>query len=339
MASEVVKIEQMRRSVSLACPFYNEGGSVQLFFARVVPVLESLGLPFEIVCVNDGSRDTTLEELIRSQAADSRIVVVDLSRNFGKEAALTAAIDYAQGDAVIPIDADLQDPPELIPELVSKWQEGYDVVAARRVNRDSDGLFKRVTAGWFYRVHNSISEIDVPANIGDFRLMDRRVVESLKSLPERRRYMKGLFAWVGFRTAVVDYVRETRAAGTTKFSGWRLWNLALEGITSFSTVPLRLWTYIGTAVALLSFLYGSVIVLRTLILGIDVPGYASLLSVMLFLGGVQLIGIGVLGEYIGRIYSETKQRPVYVVREALGHSHGSRPISADGADPKRVLSA
>lgn len=327
----------MQRSVSLACPFYNEGGSVPLFFARVVPVLESLGLPFEIVCVNDGSSDTTLEELLRAQTADSRIVVVDLSRNFGKEAALTAAIDHARGDAVIPIDADLQDPPELIPELVSKWREGYEVVVARRVNRDSDGLFKRLTAGWFYRLHNSIAEIDVPANVGDFRLMDRRVVENLKTLPERRRYMKGLFAWVGFRTAMVEYARDYRAAGTTKFSGWRLWNLALEGITSFSTVPLRLWTYIGCAVALLSFLYGSFIVLRTLILGIDVPGYASLLSVVLFLGGIQLIGIGVLGEYIGRIYSETKQRPVYVVRDVFGGSHESRPVSGDGPDPKRAL--
>ena len=327
----------MQRSVSLACPFYNEAGSVPLFFARVVPVLESLGLPFEIVCVNDGSSDTTLEELLRAQAADSRIVVVDLSRNFGKEAALTAAIDHARGDAVIPIDADLQDPPELIPQLVSKWREGYEVVAARRVNRDSDGLFKRLTAGWFYRLHNSIAEIDVPANVGDFRLMDRRVVDSLKSLPERRRYMKGLFAWVGFRTAVVEYSRDARVAGATKFPGWRLWNLALEGITSFSTVPLRLWTYIGSAVAMLSFLYGSFIILRTLILGIDVPGYASLLSVVLFLGGIQLIGIGVLGEYIGRIYSETKQRPVYVVRDVFGGSHESRPLSGDGPDPKRAL--
>jgi glycosyltransferase involved in cell wall biosynthesis len=327
----------MQRSLSLACPFYNEGGSVQLFFARVVPVLEGLGLPFEIVCVNDGSSDTTLEELLRAQAADSRIVVIDLSRNFGKEAALTAAIDHARGDAVIPIDADLQDPPELIPQLVSKWREGYEVVAARRANRDSDGLLKRVTAGWFYRLHNSIAEIDVPANVGDFRLMDRRVVENLKTLPERRRYMKGLFAWVGFRTAMVEYARDSRAAGTTKFSGWRLWNLALEGITSFSTVPLRLWTYIGGAVALLSFLYGSFIIVRTLILGVDVPGYASLLSVVLFLGGIQLIGIGVLGEYIGRIYSETKQRPVYVVRDVFGGSHESRPVSGDGADPKRAL--
>jgi glycosyltransferase involved in cell wall biosynthesis len=271
----------MKRSVSLACPFYNECGSVALFFKRVVPVLESLALPFEIVCVNDGSKDTTLQELMRARAVDDRILVVDLSRNFGKEAALTAAIDYAQGDAVIPIDADLQDPPELIPSLVGKWLEGYEVVVARRANRDNDGLVKRVTAGWFYRLHNAISEIGVPENVGDFRLMDRRVVEILKGLPERRRFMKGLFAWVGFRSAVVEYTRDARAVGTTKFSGWRLWNLALEGITSFSTVPLRLWTYLGSAVALLSFVYGSFIIGRTLVLGVDVPGYASLLSVVL----------------------------------------------------------
>jgi glycosyltransferase involved in cell wall biosynthesis len=323
--------------ISLACPFYNESGMVTLFFSRVVPVLESVGLAFEIVCVNDGSKDATLEELLRGQAADGRIVVVDLSRNFGKEAALTAAIDHARGDAVIPIDADLQDPPELIPSLVNKWLEGFDVVVAHRLNRSSDGLMKRMTAEWFYRIHNAISEIDVPANVGDFRLMDRRVVEVLKRLPERRRFMKGLFAWVGFRTAVVEYTRDARAVGRTKFSAWRLWNLALEGITSFSTVPLRLWTYIGSGVALLAFLYGSFIVARTLILGVDVPGYASLLSVILFLGGIQLIGIGVLGEYIGRVYGETKHRPVYVVREVYGGSHESRLVSGDGRDSARTL--
>jgi glycosyltransferase involved in cell wall biosynthesis len=327
----------MRPRISLACPFYNEGGMVALFFSRVIPVLERVGLAFEIVCVNDGSKDATLEELLRAQAADARIVVVDLSRNFGKEAALTAAIDHSRGDAVIPIDADLQDPPELIPSLVSKWQEGYDVVVARRADRSRDGLMKRLTAEWFYRVHNAISEIEVPANVGDYRLMDRRVVEVLKRLPERRRFMKGLFAWVGFRTAVVEYTRAARAVGWTKFSAWRLWNLALEGITSFSTVPLRLWTYIGSGVALLAFLYGSFIVARTLVLGVDVPGYASLLSVILFLGGIQLIGIGVLGEYIGRVYSEAKHRPVYVVREVYGGSHESRSVSGDGRDSAQTL--
>lgn len=326
-------------SVSLVCPFYNESGAVALFFARVLPVLESLGRPFEIVCVNDGSTDSTLEELLDAQAVDPRVVVVDLSRNFGKEAALSAALDHARGDAVIPIDADLQDPPELIPALVDRWRQGYEMVVARRANRDSDGLFKRLTAGWFYRVHNAIADVSLPENVGDFRLLDRSVVDALQRLPERRRFMKGLFAWVGFRVAVVDYARAARSAGASKFSGWRLWNLAVESITSFSTVPLRLWAYVGALVAVLSFLYASFIVLRTLVLGVDVPGYASLLTVMLFLGGVQLIGIGVLGEYIGRIYNETKHRPLYIVRELYGGAHESRAVSGDGASPARSLVA
>jgi len=337
-AGESRKVQpDLRRTISVACPFYNEAAAVARFFARIIPVLESLHLPFEIICVNDGSQDATLEQLKCAQAADPRIIVVDLSRNFGKEAALTAAIDHARGDAVIPIDADLQDPPELIPALVRKWREGYELVVARRANRDSDRLIKRLSAGWFYRVHNAICEIEIPRNVGDFRLMDRRVVDSLKRLPERRRFMKGLFAWVGFDTAVVDYTRERRAGGSSKFSGWRLWNLALEGITSFSTVPLRLWTYVGFAVALTFFLYASFIVVRTLILGVDVPGYASLLSVILFLGGIQLIGIGVLGEYIGGIYSETKRRPVYVVRDIYGAWHESRTLSGDGQGPTNAL--
>jgi glycosyltransferase involved in cell wall biosynthesis len=215
---------------------------------------------------------------------------------------------------------------------VSKWRDGYDVVAARRASREHDSALKRLSAAWFYRVHNAISEIEVPANVGDFRLMDRRVVEALRRLPERRRYMKGLFAWVGFRSVALEYSRPGRVAGDTKFSGWRLWNLALEGITSFSTAPLRLWTYVGSAVALLAIVYAIYIVIRTLVRGIDVPGYASLVSVILFLGGVQLIGIGVLGEYIGRIYGETKQRPVYIVRNVWRApvEHGGPANSSPG---------
>jgi glycosyltransferase involved in cell wall biosynthesis len=311
-------MQPIKSGISLACPFFNEEAAVPLFFSRVIPVLESIGLPFEIVCVNDGSSDGTLKQLLDAQGTDRRIIVVDLSRNFGKEAALTAAIDHARGDAVIPIDADLQDPPELIPLLVKKWEQGYEVVLAQRSNRENDHLLKRLTAEWFYQFHNLIADTSIPVNVGDFRLIDRKVVDTLKALPERRRFMKGLFAWVGFRTAAVEYVRDARTTGTTKFSGWRLWNLALEGITSFSTVPLRLWTYIGCAVAVISFSYGAFIVARTVALGIDVPGYASLLTVVLFLGGVQLIGIGILGEYLGRIYSEAKRRPVYIVREVHG---------------------
>ena len=317
--------------LSIVCPFYNEAEGTSLFFRQLVPVLESLGMPFEIVCVNDGSRDGTLAALRAVVARDSRVRVVDLSRNFGKEAALTAGLDHARGAAVIPIDADLQDPPELIPELVQQWRRGFDVVLARRVDRLSDSPAKRLTAGLFYRIHNQISDLELPDNVGDFRLMDRRVLEALKLLPERRRFMKGLFAWVGFRTAVVDYTRAPRAAGQSKFNWWRLWNFAIEGITAFSTAPLRVWTYLGALVALVAFVYAGFIIGRTLWQGVDVPGYASLLVAVLFLGGIQLLGLGVLGEYIGRIYNETKQRPIYLVREIYG-DEGQSPSAASHPD-------
>ncbi|WP_066739279.1 glycosyltransferase family 2 protein [Cupriavidus sp. D384] len=301
--------------LSLVVPFYNEGSALQAFFARVVPVLESVpGTRFEIVCVNDGSSDDTLARLIEVSRRDARVRVIDLTRNFGKEAALTAGIDEAFGDAVIPIDADLQDPPELIPVMVEKWRDGAEVVLAQRSSRATDTFLKRVTATAYYRVHNWMSELKIPENVGDFRLMDRAVVNALKQLPERHRFMKGLFAWVGFSTAIVQYERAPRSAGESKFSGWRLWNLALEGITSFSTLPLRSWTYVGSFVAMIAFCYGSFIVARTIVLGVDVPGYASVLSLLLFFGGLQLIGLGVLGEYIGRIYDESKARPIYLVK-------------------------
>ncbi len=286
------------------------------FFRRLLPALESTGESLEIVWVNDGSKDETLKRLREFQKTEPRLRVVDLSRNFGKEAALTCGIDYARGTAVVPIDADLQDPPELIVEMVRVWRQGFDVVLAQRVERSSDSIFKRKTADWFYRLHNTISESPIPANVGDFRLMDRKVVDALKQLPERRRFMKGLFAWVGFRQATIPYAREARSAGESKFSGWRLWNFALEGITSFSTVPLRVWTYLGLVIALVAFAFGLFIIGRTLMLGSDMPGYASLITVVLFLGGTQLIGLGVLGEYIGRLYGEAKGRPIYIVRES-----------------------
>lgn len=218
----------------------------------------------------------------------------------------------------MPIDADLQDPPELIPQMIEKWREGYEVVLAKRIDRSADGWLKRQTAQWFYRIHNLVSDSALPENVGDFRLMDRTVVEALNGLPESKRFMKGLFAWVGFRTAVVDYIRPPRTAGTSKFNGWRLWNFALDGITSFSTSPLRIWTYLGSAIALLSFAFGLLIVLRVLAYGIDVPGYASLAVAVTFLGGLQLMGIGVIGEYLGRTYLETKRRPPYIIRRVYG---------------------
>ena len=302
--------------ISVVCPVYNEAANLDAFFGRLIPVLEKTRESFEIVCVNDGSSDASYAALLARQKQDMRLRLIDLSRNFGKEAALTCGLDAARGSAVIPIDADLQDPPELIEEMVHLWRQGFDVVLMLRVDRSSDGILKRKSAEWFYRLHNVLSDHAVPANVGDFRLMDRKVVDALKQFPERHRFMKGLFSWVGFRQATIPYVREVRAAGVSKFSAWKLWNLALEGITSFSTVPLRVWSYLGLMIALAAFAFGVFIVGRTLLLGIDLPGYASLVTIVLFLGGVQLIGLGVLGEYIGRLYIEVKRRPIYIVRQS-----------------------
>lgn len=301
--------------VSIIVPFFNEEEGIERFHQSLLPVIESVQqIDFEIVCVDDGSCDDTLPRLCALAKCDARFRVIELSRNFGKEAALTAGIDESRGDAVIPIDADLQDPPELIPVLIDEWQKGAEVVVARRVNRSSDSLLKRKTAELFYRLHNHLSSLPIPENAGDFRLMDRKAVDALKAMPERQRFMKGLFAWVGFKTKTVGYVRKPRVAGRTKFSGWKLWNFAIEGVTSFSTAPLRVWTYIGGVGALLSSSYAIFIIVRTLAYGIAVPGYASLLVAILFLGSLQLISVGLLGEYIGRIYLETKQRPIYLIR-------------------------
>jgi glycosyltransferase involved in cell wall biosynthesis len=307
----------MPKLISLIVPFYNEEESVDIFFDTVLPIMKSIEYKYEVICINDGSSDNTLDRLKAIYEIDKNIVIVNFSRNFGKEAALTAGIDYAEGDAVIPMDCDLQDPPLLIPSMIKKWENGYEVVLAKRINRDSDSFLKRVTAKLFYKFHNKISDFPIPENIGDFRLIDRMVVEAIKLLPERRRFMKGIFSWVGFKSCIVEYTREPRAAGMTKFNGWKLWNFAIEGITSFSTIPLRVWTYIGLIVSLISIFYGGFIVVRTLVEGVVTPGYASLFSAILFLGGIQLIGIGVIGEYIGRIYVESKQRPIYIVKDVM----------------------
>ncbi|MBU6419301.1 MAG: glycosyltransferase family 2 protein [Proteobacteria bacterium] len=306
----------MTQLLSLIVPFYNEEEAIGLFAAAVPPVLEAIpDMAWEIICVDDGSRDATLSRLLALAAAEPRIRVVELSRNFGKEAALTAGLEAARGDAVIPFDADLQDPPALIPVMVAAWRDGAEVVLGRRSDRSTDGAMKRGTASLFYKFNRYISNIELPENVGDFRLMDKVVVEALKRLPERQRFMKGLFAWLGFKTVVVDYTRTPRAAGKSKFSGFKLWNFALEGFTSFSTTPLKIWTYLGATGALAALLYAVFIILRTLIVGNSVPGYASIFVAVTFFGSVQLISIGVLGEYIGRIYVETKQRPVYLVRK------------------------
>ena len=304
--------------LSLVVPMYNESEACEPFFERVLPIVSSVTEDFEIVCVNDGSEDDTEEKLLAKSARDPRIKVINLSRNFGKEVALSAGIDFATGDAVIPIDCDLQDPPDLIPEMVRRWRAGADTVFAIRADRHSDSYFKRTTAALFYKVIGRLSHVSIPANSGDFRLMDRAVADALMALPERNRFMKGLYAWVGYRADAIEFTRPARVAGDSKWKAWQLWNLALEGIFSFSTAPLRIWTYLGVVVAALSAVYGVFIILRTLVQGVDVPGYASLLVTVLFLSGINMIGLGVLGEYVGRIFVEVKRRPLYVVRSTAG---------------------
>lgn len=305
--------------LSIVSAFYNEQDVAKAFLDRLRGVLASLpGVTVEILCVNDGSTDGTLDILLQERAADPRVKIIDFSRNFGKEAAMTAGLDAAVGRAVVVIDSDLQDPPELIAGMWEKWREGAEVVLARRADRSSDSPAKRLSAGAFYRFINRLSSHPIPENVGDFRLMDRCVVEAIKTLPERGRFMKGMFAWVGFDTVVLDYAREARAAGSSKFNAWKLWNFALEGITGYSTLPLRVWTYLGCAISGLSLLYALFTIFKTLVVGVDVPGYASLLVVGLFLGGIQLIGLGIIGEYIARIHAEVKRRPIYIVKKRFG---------------------
>lgn len=302
-------------TISIVVPFHDEADNVAPLYERLVAVLGGIGESWELVCVNDGSRDATLAHLTALAGRDGRVRVIDLSRNFGKEAALTAGLDHAGGTVAIPLDADLQDPPEVIPELIAKWREGYDVVNARRASREGDGNLKRLTAHLFYRVINRLSDVPIPEDTGDFRLIARPALEALKRLPERRRFMKGLFAWVGFRTATITYRRAPRHAGNTTWNYWKLWNFAIEGITSFSSAPLRLASYLGFAVSVFAFIYAAVTIFRKLVYGNPVQGYPSLLVAVLFLGGVQLLALGMIGEYIGRLYEEAKQRPLYLVRE------------------------
>ncbi len=301
--------------ISIVCPCFNEESVIEIFLQHLVPVLENIGMEHEIIFINDGSTDKTLEVLLKSKTKYKNIRILNLSRNFGKEAAITAGLENAKGEAIIPIDVDLQHPPELITIFIEKWQEGYDVVAGKRINRSGEHTLKKISASLFYRIHNSISDTTIPSDIGDYRLMSRKVVDAVAKLPENQRFMKGIFAWVGHKTVVVEYEQKHRAAGKSSFTGWKLWNFALDGITSFSTVPLRVWLYIGIVLALISFVLGVSIIIKTLIYGVDLPGYTSLFSMILFLGGIQLIGIGVLGEYIGRIYKESKRRPIYIIED------------------------
>jgi polyisoprenyl-phosphate glycosyltransferase len=301
-------------SLSVVVPAYNEEEVLPEFHRRLTAVLDRLGVPAEIVYVNDGSRDQTARVCRELRASDSRVAIVDLSRNFGKEIALTAGLDHARGDAVVVIDADLQDPPELIPELIRHWQDGCDVVYAQRMSRAGETALKKVTAHAFYRVVKRISGVQIPEDTGDFRLLSRRAVDALGRLGEQHRFMKGLYSWIGFPQRAVPYARDPRFAGQTKWNYWRLWNFAIEGITSFTIAPLKAATYFGLVVAVWAFLYAVWVVSKTILYGEPVRGYPSLMVVILFLGGVQLLAIGILGEYLGRMFNETKNRPLYLVQ-------------------------
>lgn len=300
--------------ISLVVPVFNEEEAIPIFYKTVRGFDALKPYTVELVFINDGSKDAT-ETIINTLAlSDPLVVPLSFTRNFGKEPALFAGLEHATGEAIIPIDVDLQDPVEVIPHLIVKWQAGADMVLAKRSDRSTDGRMKRKSAEWFYKLHNKISYPQIEENVGDFRLMSREVVENIKLLSERNLFMKGILSWVGGNTDIVEYIRADRVAGKSKFNGWKLWNLALDGITSFSTFPLRIWTYIGLSVSLLSFFYAIWMVIDKLLWGNPVPGYPSLMTAILFLGGIQLIGIGILGEYMGRVYTEVKKRPRYLIK-------------------------
>lgn len=305
--------------LSIIVPVKDEEDAIAPFVARVAPILSAIcGQDWEILFIDDGSTDATMAAIILANQQEPRVKAASLSRNFGKEPALSAGLELARGQAVVPMDVDLQDPPEVLSEMVAKWKAGSDVVYGVRRNRQSDSLPKRLTADLYYRAHNWLSSDKIPEHAGDFRLLDRKVVDVIRRMPERNRFMKGLFAWSGFKQDAVEYDRVERTVGTTKFRYWKLWTLALDGITSSSTVPLRVWSYLGAIIALLALGYAIFVAIKTALYGIDVPGYASMMTAILFFGGLQLLSLGVLGEYVGRILVETKQRPIYVVRETIG---------------------
>jgi len=315
--------------LSIVVAMYDEEPIVDVFFERIDRAVKDLGCRVEYVIVNDGSRDRTLALLLERMRRDARLRIIDLTRNFGKEAAMTVGLEHARGDAVVLIDADLQDPPELIGEFVARWREGYDNVYGARISRRLDSVLKRATAWGFYAIFNRISNVRIPRDAGDFRLLDRRAVDALLALPERNRFMKGLFAWVGFRQIGVPFERQRRVGGTTSWNYWKLWNFAVDGMTSFSDAPLRLAGLVGSAISGFGLLYALYLVIRTMVYGIDVPGYASLMVAILFLGGVQLLCLGVLGEYIGRLYIEAKGRPLYLV----SHVYEQNPAESGKAAP------
>ena len=301
--------------ITLIIPVFNEQDVIPIFYKAIKKDNYLSTENLELIFINDGSTDETEQILELLGLADQSIKILNFTRNFGKEAALMAGLEYSSGDIIIPIDVDLQDPLNVIPLMIEKWQTGASVVLAKRIDRSADSYLKRKTASMFYKLHNKISSPSIEENVGDFRLLDKSVVNDIIKLKEKNLFMKGVLSWVGGKVEIVEYTRQERIAGNTKFNMWKLWNLALEGITSFSTVPLRVWTYIGSTIAFLSFIYGLWVICTTLLWGNDVKGYPSLLVCILFLGGIQLIGIGVLGEYIGRIYIEVKNRPRYILKE------------------------
>ncbi len=303
--------------LSVVVPAYNEEAVLPEFHRRISAVIESLSTDVEVVYVNDGSADNTLATIQGLRKADPKVAVLDLSRNFGREIALTAGIEHARGDAVVVIDADLQDPPELIPELVKHWKEGYDVVYARRTSREGESSIKKATSHCFYRLMQRFGPVKIPVDTGDYRLLSRRAVDSLLKLREQHRFMKGIFTWIGYSQKAVPYQRDPRHAGKTKWNYWKLWNLALDGITSFTIAPLKIATYLGLTTALGSFIYALFVIYKTLVHGDPVAGYPSLMVIILFLGGIQLFSIGIIGEYLGRVFVETKHRPLYFVKDYM----------------------
>ncbi|HTZ71238.1 MAG TPA: glycosyltransferase family 2 protein [Acetobacteraceae bacterium] len=299
--------------ISVIVPVFNEEAAILPFLAAADAGMGAAGARFEYIFINDGSRDATLQRLLAVAADRSDVTLVNFSRNFGKEAAMTAGLDFARGDAVVLMDVDLQDPPDIVGAFVARWREGFDIAYGVRESRSGDSALKRFTAGLFYGWFNRVSDTPIPPNVGDFRLLDRRVVEALRRLPERGRFMKGLFAWVGFPAVAVSFERPARVHGSTSWNYWRLWNFALEGLVSFSTAPLRIWSYVGGALALAAVLYALAILVDALVGGVSVPGYASLILVLLLSLALNLISLGMIGEYVGRLFLETKQRPVYLV--------------------------
>jgi polyisoprenyl-phosphate glycosyltransferase len=318
--------------LSVVVPMHGEAKGMDALFARLLPVLEGIDPAFEVVCVDDGSRDATLERLRDWNAREPRVRAVSLSRNFGKEVAIAAGLRYARGDAVVIIDADLQHPPETIVHFVRLWREGYRNVYGVRRDRDTDGVARRAFTRAFYRLFDAVSPTGLPHGAGDFRLLDRMAVDALLAMPERTRFTKGLYAWIGFKSIAVEFDVEERAdGGRSRFNFRGLMRLAVDGITAFSNAPLRVWGYVGLAISALAFLYASVIVSRALLFGIDVPGFTSLIVSVMFFAGVQLITLGVIGEYIGRIFVEVKRRPLYLVQEEIGVAHEA-PIDVVGMD-------